>query len=83
MDIQPAAEFCAFSDPMVKLPATRRVLLHDLVNVFLVEFKFSAGLASGGHSGNSETKLVFAIQGSTAGRITAAISLFGTTLVFG
>jgi hypothetical protein len=30
---------------MVKFPATRRVLFHHLVNVLLIEFKLSAGLA--------------------------------------
>jgi hypothetical protein len=30
---------------MVKFPVTRRVLFHHLVNVFLIEFKLSAGLA--------------------------------------
>jgi hypothetical protein len=45
MDIQPTAEFCAFSDPMVKFPATRRVLFHHLVNVLLILFELSARLA--------------------------------------
>jgi hypothetical protein len=30
---------------MVKFPATRRVLFHQLVNVLLIVFKLSAGLA--------------------------------------
>jgi hypothetical protein len=30
---------------MFKFPATRRVLFHHLVNVLLIEFKLSAGLA--------------------------------------